>query len=203
MSTIDSLTKIFREFPGIGPRQAARFVYYLLTRQKGYLENLAHLILDLKKGVRVCTSCQRFFSDGKISTALCEICRDTSRDQKTLMIVSKDIDLENVEKAHSYNGLYFILGGTVPILEKEPERKVRARELSVAVTEKMKGGLSEIILAMNLNPEGENTGEYVVQLLSPIAKGIKISTLGRGLSTGTELEYSDAETIKNALRNRG
>jgi recombination protein RecR len=120
------------------------------------------------------------------------------------MIVSLDVDFENIEKTKFYNGYYFILGGTVPILEKNPENKIRQTDLLKTIEEKVKSGLNEIILALNYNPEGENTVTYLTEFLKGITEknNIKISTLGRGLSTGTELEYSDSDTIKNALKNR-
>jgi recombination protein RecR len=206
MNTIEKLTEIFRHFPGIGPRQAGRFVYYLLTRTNGTLSELSELILELKKEIRICHSCSRFFSKNSADSSPCEICRDKHRDHSLLMIVSKDVDLDTVEKSRSYGGLYFVIGGSIPILEKEPEKIIRTKELLVSVEKRIKepAGLKEIIMALNLNPEGENTADYLVNMLSPIAtkNNIKISTLGRGLSTGTELEYSDTETIKNALKNR-
>ena len=120
------------------------------------------------------------------------------------MIVARDVDFEAIEKSHSYLGYYFILGGTVPILEKEPDKKIRAKELLALTKKRGADGLKEIIVATSVNPEGENTFEYVEKLLSPVTRqfGIKFSGLGRGLSTGTELEYSDSDTIKNALKNR-
>ncbi len=204
MDSIKKLTQLFAEFPGIGPRQARRFVYFLLTRQSGYINEFTTLVKDLKKEIRVCQSCFRFFGLDYSGSPLCPTCSDVSRDHKSLMIVSKDVDFETIEKSHSYKGLYFILGGSVPILDQNPESRVRSKELILAIEKKVIEGLSEIILAMNLNAEGENTEEYIRKLLAPLAdkNNIKISILGRGLSTGTELEYSDAETIKNALKNR-
>ena len=119
------------------------------------------------------------------------------------VIASKDF-FEVIEKSHSYDGYYFILGGTVPILEGEPEKKIRSKELLALVGTRATKGLKEIIVATSLNPEGENTFDCVAKLLSLILKefNIKLSGLGRGLSTGTELEYSDSDTIKNALKNR-
>lgn len=203
MNSIDKLTQIFSHFPGIGPRQAKRFVYYLLTRQNGTLQELADNILDLKKDVAVCSDCMRFYQRKNKDTHLCSICADQNRDHSLLMIVPRDSDLESVEKASSWNGIYFVLGGTVPILEKEPEKKIRIKELKDKML-RTKDVVKEIIIAMNFNPEGENTADFVKQILEQLTinKNTKISNLGKGLSMGTELEYADKETIKNALRNR-
>jgi len=203
--TIEKLTELFTKFPGIGPRQARRFVYYLLTRHNGFIEELVKHLLDLKKEIHQCEKCQRYFSKDR-EQKLCSICRDQNRESSILLVVSRDIDLENIEKAKTYSGQYFVLGGSVPILEKEPEKKIRLTKLKALVLEHTKSApLAEIILAMNANPEGENTADYLKEALSPLAEKhkFKISLLGRGLSTGTELEYSDQETIRNALKNRG
>ncbi len=202
MDNTQRLIELFKEFPGIGPRQAKRFVYFLLNRNAGYASDLANLIKDVRSTVHSCSSCFRFFPNG--NTPLCPVCRDTTRDAKSLMIVSNDVDFENIEKTKFYNGYYFILGGTVPILEKNPENRIRQTDLLKTIETRAGGGLNEIILALNYNPEGENTLSYLTEYLKPITDkyGIKVSTLGRGLSTGTELEYSDSDTIKNALKNR-
>jgi len=205
MTTIDKLTEYFAEFPGIGPRQAQRFVYYLLTRNPEYIENFLRLVGDLKNHVHICSLCYRFFQTENHKNSLCEICRNNNRDKSVLTIVSRDVDLDKIEKTHALSGLYFVLGGSVPILEKTLENRIRQKELINTVMERIKNHkLSEIILALNATPEGENTAEYVASLLRSTATehGIKISHLGRGISTGTELEYSDSDTIKNALKNR-
>jgi recombination protein RecR len=121
------------------------------------------------------------------------------------MIIARDSDLEAVEKSGVYNGLYFVLGGIVPILEKEPEKRVRLKELKRRVHgDPISGKLAEIILSMSVTPDGEHTAEVVRVFLEKNAASskIKITVLGKGLSTGTELEYSDTETLKNALKNR-
>ena len=205
MDSIKKLTEMFREFPGIGPRQAKRFAFYLLTRPNGYLNDFAETVKNLKQEIRLCSSCFRFFPEDASRSNLCLICRSPERDKTSLLIISKDVDFETVERSHFYNGLYFILGGTVPILDKDPENRIRAKDLRNTIERRAeKEGLKEVILAMSLNPEGENTEEYVTSMLRPLVEKykIKISLLGRGLSTGTELEYSDSETIKNALMNR-
>jgi recombination protein RecR len=120
------------------------------------------------------------------------------------MIVGQDVDLENIEKSHSFDGRYFVLGGLIPILDKAPETKIRLKELISFVSRNSEKGLKEIILGLDANSEGEYTAEYLKKALSPLTEkyNIKVDELGRGLSTGAELEYSDPETIKNALRNR-
>ncbi len=202
MSAFSDLTEYFRRFPGIGPRQAKRFVYFLLTQDAVTLENFVAKVAELKKEIRVCASCYRFFAE-RGTAALCEVCRDDSRDQSLLMLVCRDSDLEAIEKSGTFAGRYFVLGGSVPLMEKDAAARIRSREL-LASFQKQNTNVKEIILGMNFTPEGENTSDTIRALLSPIIeeKKIKVSQLGRGLSTGTELEYSDRETLKNALQNR-
>jgi recombination protein RecR len=205
MNALNKLSELFSEFPGIGPRQAKRFVYFLLSKNPAYTAELIRHMENIKKDVIACESCFRFFSKDTSGSHICQICRDVKRDKSALAIVSYDADLESIEKAKSFSGNYFVLGGTVPILEKEPERKVRSRELLKTVEKRAKEeGLKEVILAISFNSEGENTAQYIKDILSPLCEkySLKITLLGRGLSTGTELEYSDSETIKNALKNR-
>lgn len=204
MNSIEKLIQIFSHFPGIGPRQARRFVYYLLTRTDKTLEELSQNIKDLKDGVVMCGDCRRFFEKKNDKTTLCKICSDETRDRSLLMLVQRDIDLESVERNGGFGGIYFVLGGSVPIMEKEPEKRVRIKELKNFIGKKAKGGLKEIILGVNWNPEGENTGDYVIKELEQITNNhnIKITHLGKGLSMGAELEYTDPDTLKNALKNR-
>jgi len=204
MDPINTLTEIFRHFPGIGPRQAKRFVYYLLNQSPESLKNLTNQILSLKKNIRQCQNCFRYFNlNHRFEATLCKICQDQSRDESSLMLVERDIDLEAVEKAGTYRGHYFVLGGVIPILEKEPSKRVRLNELSKIITQKS-SALKEVIIATSANAEGDNTAEFLQSFLkdSVIKSNFKISLLGRGLSTGSELEYADPETIKNALFNR-
>ncbi|MDD4988946.1 MAG: toprim domain-containing protein [Candidatus Pacebacteria bacterium] len=201
-NVIDKLTEYFRKFPGIGPRQAKRFVYSLLTSSDTYRKELSALILELKNDIAVCQSCFRFFAVNGSGRNLCPICADPNRDNSTLLIVMRDVDLENLEKSHVYHGKYFVLGGGVPILAESPEKNVRTKEL-LEIIKKMTA-LKEIVMAMSLTAEGENTEEYLRKILAGAQseRKIKLSTLGRGLSTGTELEYSDTETLKSAFQNR-
>ncbi|MFA7252779.1 MAG: toprim domain-containing protein [Candidatus Paceibacterota bacterium] len=204
MNTVEKLTEIFKSFPGIGPRQAKRFVYYLLSRNEGFLDEFLTLTKELKKEIKLCQECFRYFPKDSHNSNQCEICRSPNRNVSSLMIVSRDVDFENIEKSHSFDGKYFVLGGSVPILDKTPENKIRLKELKKEIENKSQKGLREIILGLNANPDGEYTGHFVTDAIAPLINqyNLKISYLGRGLSTGTELEYSDADTIKSALENR-
>jgi recombination protein RecR len=208
MDTIEKLTEVFKEFPGIGERQAKRFVYFLMSKNPAYAENLLLLVKDLKKEIVQCSECFRFFIPSArqdlAENQICDICANPHTDNLTLMVVEKDSDLESVRKSKVYHGRYFILGGLVPIVEKNTKNMVRVNELINQIKTQAKSGLKEIILAFSLNPQGEHTDFYIRNELKNITESLdlKISSLGRGLSTGTELEYSDNDTIKNALKNR-
>jgi recombination protein RecR len=210
MDIIDKLTEVFKEFPGIGERQAKRFVYFLMSRTPSYNKNLSGLILDLKKETAQCQECFRFFILNNVKDKLCDICGNKNTDPSALMVVEKDSDLESVKKSRVYGGKYFVLGGLVPIVEKNTRSLVRIEELknkirkSFTTEARPMGLLKEIILAFSLSPQGDHTDQYVREQIKDLAEKnkIKISSLGRGLSTGTELEYSDNDTLKNALKNR-
>ncbi len=207
MDSLHHLEELFAKFPGIGPRQAKRFVYYLLNKSPSYIKEFTQLIEEVKKSTDECAQCHRIFvsnSNQKSKTALvCSICSDPSRDVSTLMVVARDSDFETVEKSGAYKGLYFILGGTVPVLDKEPDKRIRLKQLLEEVSERG-SKLKEIILSLNTTPDGEHTANIVKEALQKVTKNLplNISVLGRGLSTGAELEYVDGETIKNALQNR-
>lgn len=201
--SINELAKYFESFPGIGARQARRFVYFLLTKDKAYLDKLAALLTTLKKNTAQCPICFRFFENDR--NELCDICANSKTDKKILMIIEKDADLESMKRSKIYAGRYFVLGGLVPVVENETKKLVRIEQLKDRVKKSIsEDELSEIILAFSLSPQGEHTDLYVRRELSPLIEKskIKIASLGRGLSTGTELEYSDSETLKNAMKNR-
>jgi recombination protein RecR len=204
MDSLHRLEEIFSHFPGIGPRQARRFVYHLLNKSSASVKEFVQLVEEIKKSTFECEQCHQFFiADNRpADQTLCSICRDKTRDQKVLMIVARDSDFESIEKSGMYEGLYFILGGTVPILDKEPEKRIRLKKLLEYISDCDK--LKEIILSMNTTPDGEHTTSIVKEAIGKVIdkKLIKVSVLGKGLSTGAELEYVDKETIKNALENR-
>ena len=204
MDQIQKLAGLFAEFPGIGSRQSKRFVYFLLKQNKGYIKELVRLIESLEGSVLECERCHRYFMK-KHPTAgpRCNICTDTGRDRTILMVLEKDSDLDAIERSSTYQGTYFVLGGILPMLEKNPTAKIRVNELNVLIGEEFTD-LKEVILACAVTPESEHTADYVRTEITKLCEQnyIKITELGRGLSTGTELEYSDAETLRYALEGR-
>ncbi|MFZ1075790.1 MAG: toprim domain-containing protein [Minisyncoccia bacterium] len=196
MDKIDELAQALARFPGIGPRQGKRFVFYLLAAPAYERTKLAELITSLGKDVRQCTECLRFFNG---MSPLCNYCSDTRREDSLLMLVEKDQDLAAIERAGTYRGRYFVLGG---VLTLNGKGAIREKELLKSVEKHVKNNLNEIVLALGATSEGEHTADYVRSLLAPYRDKIKISVLGRGLATGSELEYSDAETLRAALINR-
>lgn len=117
------------------------------------------------------------------------------------MVVAKDTDLDAMEKSKMYGGRYFVLGGTIALTERKNGEALRMNELLSFVEAKAKNGeLKEVILALSANPDGEHTADELKVLLAPLS--VKVSTLGRGLSTGSELEYADKATLASAFMNR-
>lgn len=203
MTSLEKLIRHFERFPGIGSRQAKRFAFHLLTEDPKELEEFAELVRNIQSTVAECSSCFRFFAQNG-HRDLCAVCSDETRDRTKLTIVERDTDVDAIERSRTYDGLYFVLGGMVPLLEADDIKKLRGGALKHVVEVRGKEGLSEIILGFSVNPDGENTGRYIETILKDLitAHHIKVSHLGRGLSTGSELEYADPETIKSALENR-
>ena len=196
---IIKLTEFFQRLPGIGPRQARRFVYALADEDKRYLNDLASAILRLGEDIGRCSRCFRFFS-GKVR--YCSICENPSRDDSKLLVIEKDADLENIEKTGIFTGSYFILGGLLSPLKPEKKERLHFKELSARIAEN--NSVKEVVLALSATTEGDMTRHFIEEMLSSVVKkrGLKITNLGRGLSTGTELEYSDRDTLKHAFENR-
>ena len=191
----EKLIKIFSKFPTVGPRTAARFVFYLIQKPQEEIEELINAISELKNKVKICSSCfNPFEGEGE----LCEVCSDPMRNKTLLCIVEKETDLISFEKTKKYKGLYFILGGTVSSLKKTDFEKLRIN----ALEERLKNHpeIEEIIIAFNSTTEGETTALYLERLLKPLNK--KITRLGKGLPMGAELEYADDETLGAALEGR-
>lgn len=206
---IDELANLFIKFPGIGRRQAKRFAYFVIQSNSGFATKLANQILSAQKNIRRDPVSFQYFYSEDPKEVYSPITRDASRDAKTIMVVEKDVDIDSIEKSHAYHGLYFVLGGLAPLIDTELDSAIRVRELMKLIEEKGAESdptkkLSEIIFALAANPEGDRTADLIKQKIGALQQKYKftVSQLGRGFSTGTEVEYSDADTLASALQNR-
>lgn len=190
---IDNLTKLFLKFPGIGARQARRFAHFILSQQESYVKNLASTLLEARAQAHTCSRCFRIYEG---VAGVCSTCSDTTRDQGTIVVVEKSTDIEAFMKT-DYRGLFFVLGGLIPIVQKHIVDGTNAAAL-VARVQKEKD--VEVILAFPLTPNGDHTDTVIRELIAP--HPIEISSLGRGLSIGTELEYADPASLSASLKKR-
>lgn len=207
MNATDRLTDLFMRFPGIGPKQAKRFVYYLLREHSHFKEQLIKALEELKFTGKQCDLCYRYFGDKNpdSSKTKCDICSDQSRDWSTIMLLEKELDMDAIEKTGSYKGLYFILGGLIPPLTDKPSELIRIRELTTRVhVDLEKERIKEIISALPVTDYGDVTKDYVEKTIKQIVgiEKVKLSTLARGLSSGLELEYVDRNTFTSAFEQR-
>lgn len=198
MDAIDRLRELFQRFPGIGPRQAGRFVQFLLRSSPAVRRELVEAVLSLGGAVHQCPECMRFHA---ADMKLCTMCANPERNPELLAIVASDTDLAALEYSHTFRGYYFVLGGTIS-LASEKTSGLRLNQLIDSMPARIKKGLREVILAFPANPEGDATAIRVREEIEKAHPDITITSLGRGLSTGSELEYADPETIKSAFESR-
>jgi recombination protein RecR len=195
-SSIEKLKEIFRKFPTVGHRTAMRFVYYLAKLPKEDINELVTAILQLQKNVKICQAC---FNPFEGSELICPICQNPGRNKNILCVVEKEADLQSIESAKKYNGLYFVLGGTLLMMRKEDISKLRIEELKNRIS---RSNFSEIILALNPTPEGIATSILAERNIKEAGFTGKITHLARGIPTGGELEYIDDETLQSAFDGR-
>ena len=212
---IQRLTEFFLKFPGVGPKQAARFAFYLLREDGAAVRALAEAIARIQDEVRLCGQCYKTFdangaatpdAGGSNGTALCELCRNPKRNARQVLVIEKEADLENVERSRTYEGLYHVLGGIIDPLDSSAPARLHLKELFARMQALANaGGPLELILGTNPTTEGDATALYLERVFAPLRgahPSFRVSRLGRGLTTGSELEYSDEMTITNALQNR-
>jgi len=196
--SIQKLIDIFLNFPTVGARTATRFAFHLANQDKKEAKKLIEAIVEVKSKIKTCSSCFNIFQSSQENN-LCSICSNQSRNKSILCLVEKETDLETIEQTKKYQGLYFVLGGTLSPLRKESIKKIRAKELVDKIKES-KDSLKEIIIACNFTPQGETTALYLERLIKPL--DVKTTRLAKGLPTGSELEYIDEDTLSSALESR-
>ena len=185
---IDELGRL----PGVGPKSAQRIAFYMLNAEAEEMQRLTDAISRVKTSVSFCREC------GNVSeTDLCAICRDESRDPSVICVVEESKDVVAIERTRSFAGRYHVLGGAInPLAGMGPEQ-LRIRELLTRLSDER---ITELILAMDPNLEGEATATYLSRMLVPL--GIRLSRLASGLPVGGDLEYADEITLGRALEGR-
>lgn len=183
------LIKNLASLPSVGPKMAERLVLFLFKQDAEKIKDFAENLLEIKN-MQICRKCFNI-AEGE----LCEYCKDSKRDQHSICVVEEPLDIISLERTKVYNGLYHVLGGVIQVGDAGEDLKIN--ELLTRI-EKEK--IKEVILATNPTTEGDATALYLKRKLQPL--GVKITRLGRGLSTGADLEYADEITLSEALTNR-
>jgi recombination protein RecR len=188
------------DLPGIGPRQAIRLAFYLISGGKEDIRTLATSINDLGN-IKVCERC---FFIHQNTGALCDICKNASRKQNIIMVIEKETDLVSLENTGKYIGRYFIIGEIPKTGFLEDWQKLRLQSLKSFIEkpepEGLGGKAEEIIFGFSPTSLGDLQASLLMKELVPLAK--KVSRLGRGLPTGGEIEFADDETLGSALERR-
>lgn len=191
-AVLDALTDALRRLPGVGPKSAQRYAYHLLQHDRDGASMLGRALTDAVARVRHCERCNTF-----TDAPVCDLCASSERDPTVLCVVETPADQLMVEQTLSFDGLYFVLMGRLSPLDGIGPREIHFERLLARACD---GVVREVILATNFTQEGEATAHYIGQMLR--ARGLKVSRLARGVPIGSELEYVDASTVAQAMRDR-
>lgn len=194
---ISNLIESFEKLPGIGPKTAQRLTFYLLHVPQGELDKFGEALKMLKNQTNICSTC--FMID---ETDPCSICSDPKRDGSTICVVEQPLDVLALEKSGKYHGLYHVLHGKIDPLNNIGPDEIYMSQLFKRLSNGHSAQVSEIILATNPTMEGEATAMYITKHLKVQGTSFRITRIGRGLPTGSDLEYADEVTLKNALDGR-
>lgn len=190
-SQISKLIEELSSLPGIGSKSAQRLAFHILNMPVEQVEELSSAIIESRKKVRYCRTCFTLTDEEQ-----CPICRNESRDHKTIMVVEDTRDLAAYEKTNKYEGVYHVLHGAIsPMLGIGPG-DIRLKELMQRLQEEV----DEVIIATNSSLEGETTAMYIAKLVKPV--GVKVTRIASGVPVGGDLEYIDEVTLLRALEGR-
>ncbi len=189
---IARLVEELSRLPGIGPKTASRLTFYLLRAPKEQAKALSDAIGELRDKIVTCQICYNI-----TEVSPCEICRDEGRDRSLLCVVEEPLDVLAIERTGEYKGLYHVLGGVI-----SPMDGIGPEDLKIAplLRRLQREPIREVILATNLNLEGESTAMYILRLLKPLE--VKVTRIAHGLPVGGDLEYADQLTLTRALEGR-
>ncbi|MDP2718416.1 MAG: recombination mediator RecR [Dehalococcoidia bacterium] len=182
----------FNKLPGVGPKTAQRFTYFLLKQPEEEVRALAEALLAIKDSIITCSSCQNL-----VETDPCPFCSSSERDSSRICVVEEPMDILALERSRGYKGLYHVLHGAISPMDGIGPEELKIKEL---IQRLQKGEVEEVILATNPNLEGEATAMYLYRLMTPF--GVRVTRLARGLPMGGDLEYADEVTLMQALEGR-
>ena len=191
-SSLESLIEALRCLPGIGPKSAQRLAYYLMQRDRPGAQQLADALQLALGALRHCQRCNTF-----TEAEICERCLSSKRDASLLCVVETPVDMNMMEQTHAYSGLYYVLMGRVSPLDGIGPRELQLEQLLARAGD---GVVQEVILATNFTNEGEVTAHYLTEMLK--SRAIRVSRIARGVPVRGELEYVDAGTLAQAVRER-
>ena len=189
---IENAVEQLASLPGIGKRTALRLVLQLLNRSEEEIELFAHSFMEMKAHTKKCLSC------GNIAdTEICSICSNPNRDHATICVVEDIRDVLAIESTESYKGIYHVLGGII-----SPMDGVGPSDLNISsLIQKVENeDINEIIFALSPTMEGDTTNFYLYKKLKDYE--VIVTTLSRGVSVGTELQYADEITLSRSLLQR-
>ncbi len=189
---IEKLIQLLAKVPGLGPRSARRAALHLVKKKDQLLGPLAEAMGEAHRKVRICSCC------GNVDTIdPCSVCSDDRRDNSVIIVVEDVSDLWALERASAMNTAYHVLGGTLSPLDGVGPDDLNIKGLVERVS---KGGVRELIIAVNATVEGQTTAHYITDQLDGL--GVKITRLAHGVPVGGELDYLDEGTLTAALRAR-
>lgn len=191
-SSLETLIESLRCLPGVGPKSAQRMAYHLLQHDRPGAQNLANALQRALQVLRHCQRCNTF-----TETELCARCQSPKRDASQLCVVETPVDLNMMEQTQAYSELYYVLMGRVSPLDGVGPRELQLDRLLARADD---GVVREVIIATNYTNEGEATAHYLSQMLKN--RGVGVTRIARGVPVGGELEYVDAGTLAQALRER-
>lgn len=194
IGAIAELIDALKKLPGIGPRAAQRIAYQLLNGDRSDATRLGEALLNATRTVHRCARCNNL-TDGE----LCSFCASSNRDESLLCIVESVADLMVIEQSLSYNGKYFILMGRLSPLNGIGPREIGLDKLLKRASEPT---VKEVIIATSFTAEGEATAFAISELLSKHCPQLKLTRIAKGVPAGAELEYTDVNTVAQAMLNR-
>jgi recombination protein RecR len=189
---VQALINEFSKLPTVGPKTAARLVFYLLNRPRHEAQALSEAIMAVKDRVRLCSICFSITEEDP-----CGICSDERRDARTICVVAEAKDIFALERTAAFKGRYHVLGGLISPMDGIGPAQLRVKELVERIGHEQP---HEIIIATNPNAEGEATALYLSRLLTPL--GVTVTRLAYGLPIGGDLDYADEVTLAKAIEGR-